>query len=513
MNRVDRHSWLQGKKLEFEIAERRRAEAKALSASRAKGEFLAVMSHEIRTPLSSILAMSEILSTDKGLQDERSRRQLDILNVAGRHLNELINDILDFSRMEAHHKSIASGPFALRETVDKAIASVRNLAMKKGLTLSAGVDADTPDLFLGDPQRIRQVLINLVGNAIKFTAHGGVGVQVHYSGERLHFSISDTGIGIAEEDLERIFEPFQQSDSSSTREYQGTGLGLTISHNLVKQMGGRISARNRPAGGAIFEFELALPIADRETSAAASSQHQIEVPAPAEGFRALVVEDSELNRMVIEEYLADVRCEIQFAPDGRGGVDAYENGKFDIVLMDLQMPEMDGITASRRMREWELRQGLARTPIVIISADSRVDTQEAAKDAGADGYITKPMSKAELFSALATHFPADSTSPGEPRQGNTVLSPLLPRYFEQMEHDIEAMSRAVSTEDIEKLQALAHAVKGHSQMFGFAELAKAAGDLEDLAETDASMTPDLRAAWEKLRELCAETTALRRTTG
>ena len=199
--------------------------------------------------------------------------------------------------------------------------------------------------------------------------------------------------------------------------------------------------------------------------------------------------------------------------DGRGGVDAYRDGEFDIVLMDLQMPEMDGITASRLIREWEHRQGLPRRPIVIISADSRAETQEAAQDAGADGYITKPMSKADLFSALYTHFPADTTAPGTPAQQDTPLSPLLPRYFEQMEQDIEAMRRAVDAEEIEPLQALAHAAKGHSQMFGFADLAKTAGDLEDLAETSSSMTPDLRSAWEKLRALYAETTALRRTTG
>lgn len=502
MNRLHRHDWQQGKKLETEILERRRAEKKALEASRVKGEFLAVMSHEIRTPLNSILAMTEVMSADVATQGERMQRQLGILDTAGKHLHELVDDILDFSRLEANVNLPACEPFDLRFTVGRATTTVQNLARKKGLELVVAIDGNLPNHFMGDAQGIRRILINLIGNAIKFTDEGRVDVGVRWSKElagALQFSVSDTGIGIAEEDLTRIFEPFQQLDSSATRQYQGTGLGLAISHKLVQQMGGVIQARQRETGGTVFEFTLPLAVAQDMAAHDPQPQESQSVAAPSMHFKALLVEDSELNRMVVEEYLAGVPCELQWAENGRQGLEAFRYERFDIVLMDLQMPEMDGISATLLMRQWEQEQGLTPTPILIISADSLNETRQRATAAGASGYITKPISRAELFGALNQHIQLGIPGSSDPDHFRTLLQPLLPRFFTQMRHDIEAMARAIDKSELKVLAGLAHAAKGHSQMFGFPQLAKCAAELENAAKSATTVTPPLHSGWEALR--------------
>ncbi len=511
MNHAQRRNWLQGKLLEAEIVERRRAEAKALEASRVKGEFLAVMSHEIRTPLNSILAMAEVLSADSGLQGERSRRQLHLLSTAGRHLNDLVDDILDFSRLEARVDTFEPEPFRLQRTVRNAMAAVENLAKQKGLALQVTIDGALPERVLGNKQRIRQILINLVGNAIKFTDAGQVDVRVEpvNTADSVRFEISDTGIGVPPAELERIFEPFQQADASSTRQYQGTGLGLAISRNLVQQMGGHIGARNRPEGGAVFEFVLPLPIADAAAGHGDAVPTAQPITAPRGGFRALVVEDSELNRMVVEEYLAGVACTLQFAADGAAGVAAFRSAPFDIVLMDLQMPGMDGITATASIRAWEREEARQATPIVIITADSLAQTRQRAEAAGVSGYLTKPMSRADLFGALHRHLSAEAAPAETPADAGSPLAPLLPRYFEQMARDLATMAQALADDDRKTLATLAHAAKGHSQMFGFPQLATLAAQLEQTAK--AAAAPGLQNAWEALHASFAATAQRRAT--
>jgi len=504
MNRVDRHEWLQSKRLKIEISERRRAEIKALEASRAKGEFLAVMSHEIRTPLNSILAMSELLLADRKQQNDHHKRLLNILSTAGRHLNDLIEDILDFSRIEAKANNLAHEPLDLRKTVDKAITAVRHQANRKNLPLNVVIDASIPDLLVGDDQRIRQILINLVGNAIKFTDNGSVELRITRHDERVLFTVTDTGIGIPDKDLTRIFEPFQQSDSSTTRQYEGTGLGLAISQNLAQQMGGTITARNNPEGGAVFEFQLPLRIAENQAARTADKQPVVTAKLPTTHFKVLVVEDSELNRLVMEEFLAGADCDLQFTNNGRQGLEAFQKGHFDIVLMDMQMPEMDGATTSRLIRDWERRHGRKPVPIVIITADSQTETRERAMNAGVNGFLTKPLSQSALFETLNLYLAASSIPADTQEQAHGALAPLLPRYFEQTEQDIQHMTLAVEHDDIERLNGLAHVIKGHSQMFGFSEVAKAATELETLTESANAPTPQLHATWEKLRDAFVE---------
>jgi len=504
MNRVDRHEWLQSKRLKIEIAERRRAESKALEASRAKGEFLAVMSHEIRTPLNSILAMSELLSAETEQKEDKQQRLLDILSTAGRHLNDLIEDILDFSRIEAKANNLAHEPFDLRKTVDKAITAVRHEASRKNLPLKVAIEAGIPDLLVGDDQRIRQILINLVSNAIKFTDKGSVELRIAQHDDLVRFTVTDTGIGIPEKDLERIFEPFRQSDSSTTRQYEGTGLGLAISQNLAQQMGGTITARNNPEGGAVFECRLPLRIAENQTISTADKQTAISAQPPITHFKALIVEDSELNRLVMQEFLADADCDLQFTDNGRRGLEAFQKEHFDIVLMDLQMPEMDGATASRLMRDWERRHGRKPVPIVIITADSQTETRNRAMNAGVNGFLTKPLSQSDLFETLGLHL-ASSTIPDNVQEPpHAALAPLLPRYIEQMEQDLRHMTLAIERNENDKLNALAHVIKGHSQMFGFFEVARAAAELEAATENVTSPTDQLHAAWKRLRDAFAQ---------
>lgn len=501
MNRVRRSDWLHGKKLKLEIDQRRRAEAQALEASRAKSEFLAVMSHEIRTPLNSILAMTEVLSSDSAIQNERSQRQLGVLATAGKHLNDLVDDLLDFSRLEARAETIRTEPFALRTTIHDATAAIENLAKQKGLPLNTHIEETVPEWVLGNEKRVRQILINLIGNAIKFTDAGWIGVRVELADKAsgaVRFAISDTGIGIPPGELERIFEPFQQVDASSTRQYQGTGLGLAISRNLVEQMGGNIAAHNRPEGGTVFEFVVPMPLADATASSSSDLSASQPLTAPATPFKALVVEDSELNRIVIEEYLAGVECKLQFADDGRQGVKAFQADSFDIVLMDLQMPAMDGITATQIMRDIERERGLKPTPIVIITADNQNASHQRAERAGVSDYLTKPMSRAELFKALNRHIQAEFATQEQPAAANFTLAPLLPRYFAQTEEDLQAMAQALQEEELEKLATLAHAVKGHSYMFGFPRVGQAAAALEETAKSGTANSAALHVAWKVL---------------
>jgi len=507
MNRVNRHNWQQGQILAIEMEERRLAEERAIEASKAKGEFLAVMSHEIRTPLNSILAMSEILSEDSELQTARTQRQLDILNTAGSHLNDLINDVLDFSRIEADATTIHAKPFKLRSTIDKAISSIQSLAGKKGLSLNVHVAADLPEHLLGDAQRIRQILINLVGNAIKFTPEGSIDVRVGRCEEtpkKICFAISDTGVGIAEDDLKKIFQPFQQADSTSTRKYQGTGLGLAISRNLIEKMGGSIHARNQAKGGAVFEFNLPLETLDEPRKAGRNPGEHRAAEAPSNYFKALIVEDSRLNRLVLEEYLADVDCDLVFAEDGHQGLAAYQTDNFDIVLMDLQMPDMDGIETARLMRKWESNHGIEPLPIVMVTADNLDESRNRAKSAGVSDYITKPMSRRNLYDMLNQHTQTNISNEHPSTQMQDVLSSLLPRFFSQMQSEVMAMGSAIEDNDIAQLNKLAHAAKGDSQMFGFDQIADAARKIELAAEGETSISPALHSAWSSFNHVVTQ---------
>ena len=370
----------------------------AEAADKAKNEFLANMSHELRTPLSGILGITELL-LETGLT-EHQRDYLNTVQGSADSLKLIINDILDFSKITARKLIMNEKPFQLRKLFDQSIEPLSVLAIDKGLSLIFAVHPDVPDRVYGDESRLKQVLNNLIGNAIKFTDDGGVCVQldsVSRTGDvaTLHFQVIDTGIGIPEDSQKHIFESFSQADSSSTRSYGGTGLGLAISSELVELMGGKLLLESSPGKGSKFHFTLTLKVADQSTS-------DEEQPAPATGakqpvkpMRILLVEDNPINRKLAIAMLIRDGHEITSVDNGEEAVSRSTDGNFDLILMDVMMPGMDGLEATRQIREKERPTG-RHVPIIAITARAMTGDREKCIDAGMDDYISKPIIFSEL---------------------------------------------------------------------------------------------------------------------
>ncbi len=386
------------------ITERKRAEedlkeavTAAEQASRIKSEFLANMSHEIRTPMTVFMAAIEHL-----LQIDRSPERRHLLGMAeqsAKRLRSLIDDILDFSRIEARKVELEEEPFDLRACVGEAIDMFTLAARKQNLRLETEVSTAVPDLVIGDPNRLGQVLTNLIGNAVKFTPDGEVRVRVHPRGNFLEFSVADTGIGILEEKCHLLFESFTQLDSSFTRRFGGTGLGLAISKGLVDLMGGEISVRSREGKGSVFIFTIPLKNAGEKTEATIGAPSK---DSDKEIFdvRILLAEDDPLIRNIITLTLARRGWQAETAETGLDAVEKWERGNFDIIVMDMQMPEMNGLEATRTIREKEA-EGNKRTCIIGLTAHARHDIMDDCLKAGMDRVLTKPIQMKDLFSAIA----------------------------------------------------------------------------------------------------------------
>jgi CheY-like chemotaxis protein len=313
-------------------------------------------------------------------------------------LNQLLSDLLDFNRLEAGKIEIASEPFDLGEVVGEAAALFAFQARAKGLDFEVRVADDARRLVLGDAARLKQILTNLLSNALKFTQSGRVTLTVARGAldDRCYFEVRDTGVGFEPRDAERLFDRFEQADGSITRQFGGTGLGLAICRQLAGLMGGMISAAGQPGVGAVFT--LVLPLRTAETAEEAPPPQR---PAAAPGaLRVLVADDNPTNRMVAELILATVGASVATVENGRQAVEATAASPFDVVLMDLQMPEMDGLTAIRAIRAREAGEGAQRTPIVVLSANVMRDHVEASAAAGADGHIGKPFRAEDLIAAV-----------------------------------------------------------------------------------------------------------------
>ena len=408
------------------LAELVEARDAAEAANLAKSQFLANMSHEIRTPLNGVLAMAQILA--RSPLEAHQREQVDVIHQSGETLLSLLNDILDVSKIEAGKLELEVADFEVEAVVRAAARGFAAVAMRKGLQLEVEVAAEAADVRRGDPARLRQILNNFLSNALKFTEAGAVRLRVEGQGEGgaegLRLTVSDTGMGIPDDKLPLLFQKFTQLDASTTRRFGGTGLGLAICRELSELMGGQVSVESRPGEGSSFTVTLPLPrvasapatpaeTADEPTAPGVAAlpdngeavRPQAD-PAVAEpvaeraALRVLAAEDNPTNQLVLSTVMQIFGVELTLAADGIEAVDAWREGGFDVILMDIQMPRLDGVAATRRIRAEEAAGGRARIPILALSANALTHQVEAYLAAGMDGHVAKPIELPKLQAAL-----------------------------------------------------------------------------------------------------------------
>lgn len=370
-----------------------RARRRAERSAAARAQFLANMSHEIRTPMNGILGMIE-LARLAGVDGEPAE-YLETAHESGRHLLRIVNDILDFSRAESGSLRLERLPFSLAESAERAVQAVQAAVRAKGLRLRQEVDAELPEWVEGDPSRLYQILVNLLGNAAKFSEQGEIVLRIRAAGERIEFAVADAGIGIPAERQGDIFGAFTQAEDSTARRYGGTGLGLAIAAELVRMMGGEMRVQSQPGAGSTFRF--AIPLAAVGAPAANSTGLE---EAPGRSLTLLVAEDDVVSRTLLERMMVKAGHRVMAVEDGSRAVAAVAEQRFDAVLMDVRMPVMDGIEAARRIRERERAAGV-RTPIIALTALALPSDGERCLEAGMDLFLAKPYRRADLLAALA----------------------------------------------------------------------------------------------------------------
>ena len=375
-----------------------RARDRAEAGDRAKSEFIANMSHEIRTPLNGVLGMAQAMENFELSPDQRER--LHVIQDSGRTLLVLLNDVLDLSKIEAGKLEIGETAFRLENKLAVVAATFQELATEKGLTLAVDMAPELAGTWRGDALRIRQVLANLVSNAVKFTATGGVTLAAAPAPGGVRFTVTDTGIGFEPAVAQDLFRKFEQADASTTRRYGGTGLGLSICRALVELMGGTIGATSRPGEGACFTVELPLQRAEEDVAAEVDQEREVSAIGPGRAPRILAAEDNATNRMVLRALIEPLGAELTLVTNGREAVEAFAGGRFDVILMDVQMPELNGVDATRAIRAREAAEGWKRTPILALTANVMRHQLDSYIAAGMDGHIAKPLDIAALYGAL-----------------------------------------------------------------------------------------------------------------
>jgi signal transduction histidine kinase/DNA-binding response OmpR family regulator len=481
------------RQLENAIGRANEMAEQATTASVTKSEFLANMSHEIRTPLTAILGYSELLM-DEGTSPQERKEHSRVILRNGKHLLELVNDILDISKIEADKLVLERRPCSVHAIVAGVVSMMRVRAIKKNLALTARYVTPMPQTIMTDEARLRQALLNLVGNAIKFTEAGEVSISVSLvQGQQdtppiIRIDVRDTGIGISAETLGHLFHPFTQADSSTTRKFGGTGLGLTITKRIIEKMGGHIQVQSTPGKGSTFTLIVptgsleGIDMVEQTAEAMAPTPeppHQPERAHPLQGLRILLAEDGPDNQLLIRTVLSKAGAEVEVVENGLLAVHAATARPFDLVLMDMQMPEMDGYEATGQLRA----KGY-ETPVVALTAHALSSDRARCIDAGCTDYLTKPIDRAAMIDLILKHTSRQQLVPEMPVDAiasrfadDKDMAEVIESFVQQLPLRCQAMREALNNNDLPTLQRLAHQMKGAGGSYGYPMLTRAGKEL------------------------------------